>query len=750
MNRTTSISSPQRFLRRVADRLTLLCSVSIPFAHATDLAPRAIGSYTASMRNWSPLAATAAGSHAYLIGAYDNSGSGSSLTSMLILEVSNPRQPSLLGTYRLPNGANHVVVQGDLAYVASTGSGEDVIVVDVADPAAPRREGGYNTSGSAYQISLVGNLAYVADGEGGLVVLDISNPASPRRVGERTTSHDATSVFVSGDKAYLAESYWLEGESRGAGALEIMDVSNPSNPTPMGYYPIESSARSVFAVGDVAYVCGDAIELLDISDPVNPLPMSTYGIGGRGFLSGDRAYLYSPYSGMHVLDVSSPASLRMLGGWQPRGGRMSWGVGVAGRFAYVGMGNGFGWSWAEPAGLAVVDLEPVANLSRVGGADTPGYASDIAVLGQRAYVADGGAGLQILDLAQPRQPVALGNYATTYPAGLVRAVGSRVYVVETVQVSGSSHAWTLHVVDVSDPSQPALLGLYQTTAWTGAQSLSPWGTSDALAISPTGDTAFLALNNDYSSGRVEVLDLRDPLAPQLAASYDAPERVHGIGLHGRLLLVCSASGLHVLDVANPEAPRLAGHHALHGWTFRVTVSGMRAYATGAGGFHVLGLNDPTHPTLLGTNADFGSNWSGLAVSGQYVYGSVAGSGVEVVDVSDPFQPRLVGANAAVLASSLITHGDHLFVAGYSEGMQVFDLVPVASDLVPALHIVRSSTSLRLSWPASAAGFALERTAALAPAPAWTPEPIAPEIIGDQQVVTLEAGAAARFFRLRKP
>jgi hypothetical protein len=33
---------------------------------------------------------------------------------------------------------------------------------------------------------------------------------------------------------------------------------------------------------------------------------------------------------------------------------------------------------------------------------------------------------------------------------------------------------------------------------------------------------------------------------------------------------------------------------------------------------------------------------------------------------------------------------------------------------------------------------------------WQPEPTPPEVVGDQNVVTLEIGAGPRFFRLRKP
>ena len=69
---------------------------------------------------------------------------------------------------------------------------------------------------------------------------------------------------------------------------------------------------------------------------------------------------------------------------------------------------------------------------------------------------------------------------------------------------------------------------------------------------------------------------------------------------------------------------------------------------------------------------------------------------------------------------------------------------------PSVSITRTGKVVSVSWPVSAAGFGLESTDALAPAANWQPEATAPEIVGDQNVVTLEVGPGPRFFRLRKP
>jgi len=71
-------------------------------------------------------------------------------------------------------------------------------------------------------------------------------------------------------------------------------------------------------------------------------------------------------------------------------------------------------------------------------------------------------------------------------------------------------------------------------------------------------------------------------------------------------------------------------------------------------------------------------------------------------------------------------------------------------LRPDLVIAQSGRQVALAWPVMGDGFALEWSASLGPPASWHLEPTAPEIVGDQNVVTLEIGPGPRFFRLKKP
>ncbi|HMO66602.1 MAG TPA: hypothetical protein PKE47_15500, partial [Verrucomicrobiota bacterium] len=67
---------------------------------------------------------------------------------------------------------------------------------------------------------------------------------------------------------------------------------------------------------------------------------------------------------------------------------------------------------------------------------------------------------------------------------------------------------------------------------------------------------------------------------------------------------------------------------------------------------------------------------------------------------------------------------------------------------PSLAIARDGAAIRIAWPVAAEGFALRQTATL-PAMNWEAVATAPVVEGDQNVVTLQAGAGTLYFQLAR-
>ncbi|OQB26818.1 MAG: LVIVD repeat protein [Chloroflexi bacterium ADurb.Bin180] len=117
--------------------------------------------------------------------------------------------------------------------------------------------------------------------------------------------------------------------------------------------------------------------------------------------------------------------------------------------------------------------------------DTPGSALAVALAGHHAYVADGGGGLRIIDIANPAAPTAVGFYDTPGWAYGVALAGHYAYVAD--------YDGGLRIIDIGNPAAPTEVGFYDTPGW-------------ALGVALAGHYAYVA---DGDGGLVILRLLRD-------------------------------------------------------------------------------------------------------------------------------------------------------------------------------------------------------------------------------------------------
>ncbi|GAA6622056.1 DUF4347 domain-containing protein [Scytonema sp. NUACC26] len=182
---------------------------------------------------------TVKGNYAYVL-------SESSLISTLqIIDITNPDSPVLKGSYNTSSTAFEVKVEGNYAYIAGGYSGMQII--DVSDVTKPTFKGSFDTSYNVFGVSLVGNLVYIADGNMGVQVLDVSNPVDPKSVGTYQTTGMAKGVFVVNNQAYIA------GGSTG---LEILLNNTPPTATDTTI-SVDRDTVYAFAVKDFGFSDSD-------------------------------------------------------------------------------------------------------------------------------------------------------------------------------------------------------------------------------------------------------------------------------------------------------------------------------------------------------------------------------------------------------------------------------------------------------------------------------------------------------------
>jgi hypothetical protein len=162
---------------------------------------------------------------------------------MVVMDISWPSQPRLVGYYDTPGWVTRVAVAGDYAYVIDHDSG--LLVISVADPANPVEVGFCATPGEPRGMAVVGDYAYVAAYEAGLLVISVADPANPVEVGFCATPGGPWDVALAGRYAYVAA---------GEAGLRVIDVSDPAAPVEVAYWDTPGRAHDVAVVDGYAYL----------------------------------------------------------------------------------------------------------------------------------------------------------------------------------------------------------------------------------------------------------------------------------------------------------------------------------------------------------------------------------------------------------------------------------------------------------------------------------------------------------------
>ncbi|MFX0056090.1 MAG: LVIVD repeat-containing protein [Candidatus Hermodarchaeota archaeon] len=222
---------------------------------------------------------------------------------LIIVNVSNPSQPEILGTYHAGGLPFAIESVDEIVYIADQFEG--LRIIDISDPANPVEIEGYVGSGMAFDLEIVDDLLFMADYEYGMVVLDISSPSNPVFVSN--LGPDCVHLEIEGNVAYIA----------GDGRIRVVDVSDPHHPTLLGQTIESSSTLWDPSVSNgiiyLAHHSGDDGELLifDAGDPSNIEEIGEFDSEGtfQSFFVQDLLlYAVDFESGLYILDVTNSIS----------------------------------------------------------------------------------------------------------------------------------------------------------------------------------------------------------------------------------------------------------------------------------------------------------------------------------------------------------------------------------------------------------------------------------------------------------
>lgn len=246
-----------------------------------------------------------------------------------IYDIKNPVHPTPVGSYYDEKSESRgLYVSGNYCYVADAWNG--LSIYDVTNPSSPQRLSQYNTvqdisseRAEFHDVKVFGNLAYCAAGNHGLVIVDVSDPESPKGVSfccDCVTKprypegpYDwARGIEVFGNYAYLGDNQ---------AGLRIVDVRDPIHPVEVGVYKVEGGEEiwEKYGGGEVwkievlrnyVYIPYDNFDfrVVDISNPSNPAEVGFYPIVFKACAVGvrDNYACVIEESSFWVIDIGQP------------------------------------------------------------------------------------------------------------------------------------------------------------------------------------------------------------------------------------------------------------------------------------------------------------------------------------------------------------------------------------------------------------------------------------------------------------
>ena len=384
----------------------------------------------------------AGGTHAFVLGT----------VTLRVFDIANPAAPQEVATLNAASGSFEppLALSGDRLYVRDTGPTGGVQILDVSDPGDPALQGTFDAAPRPRGLAVLNDRAYVNDGAD-LVVLDVSNAEAPAEVGRLDLGFNIRLIDVFADGT--STKVLVNGEW-------IVDVTDPGDLIieRMGQQPEETIALST--TGDHLYIAdgamqvwryaieaGGALALQSRFEVLAPFAVRT--------IVADEDLLITAHNdgALNLFDLSTPDTPVQRGtltlGIVPDRLRLRDGT----LFAIGTNGDGQ---------LVMVDVRNLDAPAVLGQMTLPGQSRGLFVPPANApnpdqiYVTFAGTtpgtgGLQVIDVTNPAAPDAR---STTPTPGTPRGVA----VDSTIAFVGSSTAaldgWSLDAYDVSDGSNP--------------------------------------------------------------------------------------------------------------------------------------------------------------------------------------------------------------------------------------------------------------------------------------------------------
>lgn len=553
-----------------------------------------------------------------------------------VVDVENPASPSLKWTIDTDAFAEAIYKYNGHYYVGD--SREFQIVKEIGE--API--GTYDQHFWVAAMAISQGYAYLASGEE-MLILDVKDPRNIKKISSiLLTGRAPSDIIVKDGYAYVVETL---------GGLNIVNVMDPANPEIVKVIPFESHTTGFDIEGNYAYL-------------------------GRIISTKSDSQGYSQTSLLEVIDISIPASASAISSIEiPTGIK---GLDFKDNYAYI-LGS-------YPYRLSVIDVSSPRNPvmlkteeSIAGSADL----QDIVVEDGYAFIADGYAGLRIMDVSNPSKPQHVKDFDLQGRAFNIYKSGNEVHV-------GVEKKY-FNLADVSNPEEPkqmyteSFISSYEYTSIVvdnkklyfnggGARiyDISNLKSPQRLNKNPVeADSIQVQGNYLYSTiGETGLLvyDISDLASPALFSTTPFPMGIpRDLSVDGKWAAGISNSpySINLFDISNPKKPVARQSYKYDRYPNSVTIKDNYAYVARAeDGLDIIKINDDGLLELVKNIPSNGRYVHYATVSGKKAF--VLKDGADIYDISEPKNPVfLEHINSNGQASRAVVDNGYIYFAdGY--------------------------------------------------------------------------------------
>ena len=612
-----------------------------------------------------------------------------------VLDISDPGKPQPLGRLGGLGRVRQLVVDGDLAYVASREDG--LYIVDVSDPKNPMLKCHYDTIEFATGIWKSGNVLFVACRTFGVELIDVSNPSQPRHLSIVRTGEAQSVVARNG---YLYAGVWAASE------VVTVDVRDPWKPEIVSRTQLDGFGDGVDVHGDHLYVAtghhsrrrprsnpgdpgyghGHGMEIHDLSDPARPKFVSRvkfppgYDIHHDMWsvtVANGHAFVADTINGAFVVDVRDPQQPKTVARWQPpvvkgqRGPNYVAGLVPANDHLYVAAGRSDLHVVAargiarEPdaivdSPIVIPDSRPDEEKTdyRVYRAAGQAYAADVS--GETVIAAFGTDGVHVLQ-SDPELK-RLSHHETKGKATDVFVSTDQVLIAEGTDGLG--------IYQLDPKKRLREIGRYRVPNRTVKQVEAP------------GDGRYALIQ--VGVHKIQILNLADPAQPRKVLEDQHPGLLYGDQLMRGLIddrYSCAfwhVSGLHWYDLKADGGPVYTKQNfpGRTGSGNGLIAHNNQTLAVTRGGYLLLDRGDRRQPSDVPLQR-VGKQHRHLGkpvIADDRLYIADRPSGrLTIADVSNPQQPKLIKQiTLPGNPSRPVVHQDTLIVPDGYHGLVVFD------------------------------------------------------------------------------